>query len=214
MSDVHRDSSEAGSPDADALTRLIERSAQGDDAARDELIARLYDEFRGMARGHMRGERDDHTLSATALVSEAYLKLFRPMGSVGPPPMYADRRSFFAAASTAMRRVLIDHARAKNALKRSPASQRTGRGFECVAPDAVAAAATLDPGAFLAIDEAIGRLEHIDERAAQVMRLRFFGGQSLEVIADLLDVSSRTVRRDWEFARAWLHENLGEGPES
>lgn len=195
-------------PDPDDITRLLADSSAGSDEARDRLVGILYKELHSIARGQMAGERSDHTLGATALVSEAYLKLFRPTPVDGAEPiaLWADRRAFFAAAVTAMRRVLIDHARARLTEKRG-GTRRKMPHFDA---DAVAAAQTLDPAEFLSLDEAISRLEEVDERAAKIMRLRFFGGLSVEAVADLLGVSERTAIRDWNFARAWLRERLVE----
>lgn len=178
-----------------------------------------------MARSLMASERPDHTLGATAVVSEAYLRLFRagrvdddgagsngPCGPNGPMwPVWPDRGAFFAAAATAMRRVLIDHARARGTLKRGGPGRGVGQRVEA---DAVAAAASMEPADFLALDEAIQRLEHVDSRAAQVTRMRFFAGLDLDTVAQALEVSPRTAKRDWEFARAWLRRALddGDGP--
>lgn len=193
---------------AGEITRLIESTAAGDDAARDRLVELLYAELRCMAGSLMRGEARDHTLGATALVGETYLRLFRRFEEAsGKAPLWADRRAFFAAASVAMRRVLVDHARAKKAQKRGGPAARRLRTVEI---DAISAATSLDPADFLALDEAIQRLDEVDERAAMVTRLRFFGGRDIEAVAGLLGVSARTVKRDWEFARAWLSDQLAE----
>lgn len=192
------------------LTSLLERSAAGDDEARDRLTSLVFAELHAMARSRMSGERRDHTLGATALVSETYLRLFRhaETGEDTPGPGWGDRRAFFSAAATAMRRILIDHARARESQKRG--GRRPG-GVLRIEADAVAAAESLEPSEFLSLDEAISRLEEIDERAAQVTRLRFFAGQSVESVAGLLGVSDRTVKRDWDFARAWLRDWLEQG---
>ncbi|TVQ62432.1 MAG: sigma-70 family RNA polymerase sigma factor [Phycisphaerales bacterium] len=189
------------------VTRLLADSAAGNDEARNRLADMVFAELHAMARVQMASERSGHTLGATALVSEAYLKLFRPPGDAdgGRPEPWADRRAFFAAAVTAMRRVLIDHARAKLTEKRGGSSRRPMPNFDA---DAVAAAQTLDPSEFLSLDDAISRLEEVDERAAQVTRLRFFAGLSVEAVAELLGVSERTAIRDWIFARAWLRDRL------
>ncbi|MEO1511454.1 MAG: ECF-type sigma factor, partial [Planctomycetota bacterium] len=142
------------------ITRLIAESSGGSDAARDRLTSILYAELHGMARSRMRGERPDHTLGATGLVNETYLRLFRSTGAdhgdAGLP--WRDRRAFFAAAATAMRRILIDHARAKKSDKRGGKRLKEGARIEA---DAVAAAESLDPSDYIALDEAIDRLEQI-----------------------------------------------------
>ncbi|MEM0983510.1 MAG: ECF-type sigma factor [Planctomycetota bacterium] len=190
------------------VTKLLAESASGSTSARDRLATLLYAELHGMARSRMLGERRDHTLGATGLVNETFVRLFQSTGAVreddGGLP-WRDRRAFFAAAATAMRRVLIDHARSRNTAKRG-GRWRTERIR--VEADAVAASESLTPHEFLALDEAMQALEQVDERAAKVTQLRFFGGQDIASVAELLEVSERTVKRDWEFARAWLHDAM------
>lgn len=182
------------------VTRLLSASAEGDRGARDRLVEVVYAEIHRMALGQMRGERPAHTLGATGLVHETFLKLFKTPAQ-GAGMLWSDRRAFFSAAATAMRRVLVDHARSRNAQKRG------GRGREArLEVDAVAAANSLSPSDFLSLDESISRLEGVDARAAEVVRLRFFAGREIKEVAELLDVSDRTVKRDWEFARAWLFD--------
>ena len=202
MSDAH-----GSLPPSDDITRLLSDSASGDERARARLVELLFTELHTLARVQMASEKGGHTLGATALVSEAYLKLFRPGAGEGGSPVepWADRRAFFAAAVTAMRRVLVDHARARLTKKRGGSSRRPMPNFDA---DAVAAAESLEPAEFLSLDEAISRLHEVDERAAQVTRLRFFAGLSVEAVAELLEVSDRTVLRDWNFARAWLRDAL------
>ncbi len=184
------------------VTRLLSASSGGDDGARDRLVELVYAEIHRMAQGQMRGERAEHTLGATGLVHETFLKLFRVApGDAGL--VWHDRRAFFAAAATAMRRVLVDHARARKAEKRGGGARRTD--FEA---DALAAAATMEASEFLSLDEAISRLEGVDPRASEVVRLRFYSGLEIKEVAELLNVSDRTIRRDWEFARAWLFASL------
>jgi RNA polymerase sigma factor (sigma-70 family) len=202
------------------ITRLLGESAGGSETARDRLVEIVYAELHAMARARLRSERPDHTLGATGLVNETYLRLFRVAGSdatqetqttsqsgtqAGGFSGFDDRIGFFSAAATAMRRVLIDHARTKAAAKRG--GPRRDRGTR-VSLDALNAAESLDPQDLLSLDEAISRLEHVDERAAQVVRLRFYAAQSIESIAEMLGVSDRTVKRDWEFARAWLRDAI------
>ncbi len=190
------------------ITRLLSESAEGSRSARDRLVEIVYAELHTMARARLKGERSDHTLGATGLVNETYLRLFRVAGedtqTLGAQT-FEDRIGFFSAAATAMRRVLIDHARSRAAVKRGgPRSERGAR----VSLDALDAAESLEPQELLSLDEAISRLEHMDERAALVVRLRFYAAQPIESIAQMLDVSDRTVKRDWEFARAWLRDAI------
>ncbi len=231
----------AGSPasaaplaSADDVTRLLRASSAGDVDARDHLLAIVYEDLHAMARRRMRGERRDHTLGATALVSEAYLRLFRAgaegagdgaADGTGPAVPWADRAAFFAAAATTMRRVLVDHARARMASKRggggevrggaaspadaSPDGTAAPARWRRVPLDALEAASSVDAAQVLELDEAMDALAAIDPRAAEVVRLRFFAGLELQEIGALLGVSDRTCKRDWAFARAWLHEALG-----
>jgi len=199
----------SGPPDSENVTRLLRASSEGSVDARDALLRLVHEELRGMARSRLRGERRDHTLGATALVHEAYLKLFRASAINMPEAVWENRGAFFAAAATAMRRILIDHARARAVAKRGG----TGAGRARIPLDVVEAASTADPDHLIALDEAIAQLEGIDTRAAEVVRLRFFGGLELVEIAEVLAVSDRTVKRDWQFARAWLHEAVRDAGE-
>ena len=185
------------------MTQLLAASAGGDPIARDRVVEIVYAEIHRMARGQMRGERAEHTLGATGLVHETFLKLFKTP-SQGDGMVWGDRRAFFSAAATAMRRVLVDHARARNAEKRGGPG-RLAR----IEADAVAAATSMHPSDFLSLDEAVSRLEEVDARAADVVRLRFYAGRENKEVAELLGVSDRTVKRDWEFARAWLFDAMG-----
>lgn len=194
-------------PEAGDVTRLLVESAEGSVEARDRLASILYAELHGMARSRMSGERRDHTLGATGLVNETFVRLFRSTDAmVGHEELtWRDRRAFFAAAATAMRRILIDHARSKNAAKRGSKRFLAGTRLDV---DAVSAAQQLEPSQMIELDEAMMKLEMIDPRAAQVTKLRFFAGQDIEGVAELLEVSSRTVKRDWEFARAFLRDAM------
>ncbi len=160
-----------------------------------ELSAAVYAQLRAIAQRQMQGERRGHTLTATALVNEAYLKL----GSIAA----GNRAAFYHAAAGAMRRILIDHARARGADKRGGSWQRL---------EAVAGVADLASGAnpedLLALDEAVLRLEKEDPDAAAVVRLRFYAGLSGEQAAQVLGVSARQVDREWAFARAFLIKEL------
>ncbi len=166
--------------------------------ARDALLPVVYDALRGIAERRMRAERDDHTLQATALVNEAWIKLAGEQDVA-----WRDRKQFYAAAAEAMRRILIDHARRVRSLKRGGDQQRVTLG----APDT---ALEFDPERALLLHDALDRLAEEDARAAEVTRLRFFAGLSVEETAQVLEVSERTVHREWSYARARLLELLGE----
>jgi RNA polymerase sigma factor (TIGR02999 family) len=179
-------------------TRLIDAMGKGDPRAAEELLPLVYQELRKLARSRMTQERSDHTLQATALVHEAYLRL------IGTPDEGWDGRGhFFAAAAEGMRRILIEHARAK-------AGPVRGGGRRRLPLDVVDLATHADPTQILALDEAISRLEQKDPDAARVVRLRFYAGLSVEEVASAAGVSVRTVKRDWSFARAFLIRALDE----
>lgn len=165
----------------------------------DLLLAEVYDELRTIARHHMRGERADHTLAPTALVHEAYLSL-----RARDATAYADRTHFLRAASRVMRHILVDHARARLSAKRDG-------GVRITLDESVAAGA---PGELdlLELDDALVQLEAAEPRWARVVELRFFAGLELAEIAALLEVSTTTIKRDWQFAKAWLAQTLGLHP--
>jgi RNA polymerase sigma factor (TIGR02999 family) len=176
-------------------------------ATSDAFFAQVYDELRAVAHARMRGERSGQSLQSTELVHEAYLRLQKGSGAAWP-----SRGEFFAAAAVAMRRILIERARAKGRVKRGGDSE--GRAAARVALDLEEVAALADdqdPEAILVLDRTIDRLAERDERAAQVVRLRFYGGLDVEETAEALGLSSRTVLRDWSFARAWLYGELSGG---
>jgi RNA polymerase sigma factor (TIGR02999 family) len=179
-------------------TRLLNAVSEGDPHAAVELLPLVYDELRKLAHHRMLGERRDHTLAATGLVHEAYLRL------VGNGEMsWANRAHFFHAAAEAMRRILIEHARTK-------AGPQRGGGRMRVPLDVVDLAEEADPAQIMALEEAISRLEEEDADAARVVRLRFYAGLSVEEVARAVGASPRTVKRDWSFARAFLLRALGE----
>jgi RNA polymerase sigma-70 factor, ECF subfamily len=185
------------------VTRMLRAAAAGDDEQRGVLLSRVYDQLHTIAQARMRGERVDHTLQATALVHEAYARL------VGDQRLeQVDRAGFFAVAAQAMQRILVEHARARLRHKRGgPTSRR-------VPIDVVDLASEDDPEQILALDDVVRRLSEYDELAAQVVRLRFYAGLSVEQAADALGVSERTVKREWAFARAWLRRQVEEGREA
>ena len=182
------------------ITALLHAYAAGDAAALEQLLTRVYDELRGIARGRLRRERPDHTLAATELVHEAFLKLL-PFDRVD----WRGRAHFFAVASRAMRNVLVDHAVRRGAAKRGGGAA----GFTLDEHDG-ATEQSLDD--LIALGEALGRLEQLNARQARVVECRFFGGLSLDETAAALDTSPATVSRDWTFARAWLHRELATAP--
>lgn len=174
------------------VTALLTRIRDGDELAFDELLPMVYAELRAMARHRMRGERPEHTLQPTELVHDAYLRL------LGEGTAWADRRHFFAAAARAMRQLLIEHARARSRQKRSGNKRHTTLDEHAVF------ASDHSRTDLLALDEAMNRLAAVDERKARVVELLYFGGFTAEEAAEVVDVTSRTVERDWQYARAWL----------
>jgi RNA polymerase sigma factor (TIGR02999 family) len=184
------------SDDTRKITGLLQAWRAGNPGAGDKLMEAVYGELRRLARRQMRHERGDHTLQATALVHEAYLRL---CGS--DTIEWKDRAHFFAVAARQLRRVLVDHARRVN-------SEKRGGGYiQFSLADADCAMVDRDER-LLAIDEALERLQALDERAAKVIELRFFGGLSEQEAAEALSISLATLRRDWEFARTWMASQL------
>lgn len=184
-------------PPSDPVTRLLRARAAGEAGAESALLSLIYDELRQLARRQLAGERGGHTLTPTALVHEAWLRL-----SARQDADSRDRAQFYALAARRMRQVLIDYARQHKAEKR-------GGGVSPVtlsAADAVAGDSEVDA---LALGQALQQLECHDARKAQVVELRYFGGLEMAEIAELLGVSRATVQRDWEVARAFLHLRLG-----
>lgn len=183
------------------ITLLLKRLSDGDDEALERLMPLLYDELHTLARSHLRSERAGHTLNATALVNEVYLKLVRHEVIDA-----ANRTQFFGIASKTMRRLLCDYARTRKRLKR-------GGGVRPLPIDDVEHfLSDEEAGEVLALDEALTRLAAIDPRAGEVVQHRFFSGLTLAETADLLGVSLKTVQRDWSAARAWLRKEIGSGP--
>jgi RNA polymerase sigma factor (TIGR02999 family) len=189
-------------PATTEITALLHAHAAGDAAALGQLLPRVYGELRRIARIRLRRERSGHTLAATDLVHEAYLKLL-PVERVD----WRSRAHFFAIASRAMRNVLVDHAVRRGAAKR-------GAGATVLTLEDHDAAGEQPLDDLIALSEALTRLEQLDARQAQVVECRFFGGLTLEETAEALKTSPATVSRDWTFARAWLHNELGGTPAS
>lgn len=185
--------------DPQDLTRLLLDARDGDPAAESRVVSLLYDDLHRQAVRMMRRESAGHTLQATALVNEAYARL---VGS--QVPEWKDRNHFIAVASTVMRRVLVDHARARNSAKRGgpvkPLSLDVGLPLSV----------EHDPDV-LALDHAIEKLAALDERQAKVVTMRFFGGMTVAEVADVLGVSKRTVEAEWTMAKAWLRQQMTAG---
>ena len=183
--------------DAGEVTRLLERASAGDAAARATLFDVLYRELRRLAESVMRAERANHTLQPTALVHEAFLKL------AGNEGRFESRAHFLGVAAGAMRRVLVDHARGRNAQKRgSGATLVTVNDLDDLprpAPEDVD---------LVVLDDALSRLTALDSRQGQIVELRFFGGLSVDETATLVGVSERTVKREWQMSRAWLRREI------
>jgi RNA polymerase sigma factor (TIGR02999 family) len=173
------------------LEPLLERACQGDSRARGELILATYDQLRSLAAAHMRGERPDHTLTATALVHEVSLQLLD-----GAAVTATSQGQFLALAAKAMRNLLIDHARTRGRRKR-------GGSFEKLTLNESLAANDERSQELVDLNEALERFSEVDPRKAQVVELRYFGGLSIEETAEILGVSPATVKRDWEVAKAW-----------
>ena len=178
------------------LPRILKQAQEGHAGASEELAALLYGELREIARREMAAERVDHTLQPTALVHEAYLRL-----GGGETPSFENREHFFAAAATAIRRVLVDHARNR-------ARERRGGNLERVPFDKVQPAAPIPSEGLLDLDEALVRLSVFDPVKARIVELRFFAGLKVEELARVLGASESTIRREWRAARAWLRGEL------
>jgi RNA polymerase sigma factor (TIGR02999 family) len=186
---------------AGQVTLLLDAARGGDAQAADQLLPLVYDQLRQLARRRMATEAVDHTLQATALVHQAYLRLVG-----GGRIDYAGRSHFFFAAAEAMRQILIDHARARAAGKRGGGRRRLPINNVL---DLATDEARLPE--ILALDDALSRLQEQSPQTAAMVRLRFYAGLSVDETAQALGVSSRTVKRDWTFARAWLLRELNDG---
>jgi RNA polymerase sigma factor (TIGR02999 family) len=186
-------------PASPEITCLLQAWSDGDARAEEHLWPLVYDELRQMAAHFLRAERRQHTLQSTALVHEAYVRMV-DQRSV----RWQDRCHFFAIAARMMRRVLVDHARARSAVKRGEEPFLIGIGSNEPAADAPACEV-------VAIDEALTSLERIDREKASIVELRFFAGLSGDEIAELLGCSRKTVQRNWLAAKAWLYRELERG---
>lgn len=184
------------------VTELLRRWSAGDEAAADQAVDLLYHDLHRVAAGCFRHERPGHTLQATALVHEAWLRLGDASGIE-----WRDRNHFLSVAARVMRRVLVDRARQRQAAKRDG-------GRPVPLPETLASPGATPDSDVLAVDEALGRLEQFDPEGARLVELRFFAGTTLEEAADVLDVSRRTAVRIWRRARAWLYRELAGVPEA
>lgn len=182
------------------VTGLLRAWSEGDDQALSKLTSIVYDELYRLAQHYMASERTDHILQSTALVSEIYVKLVKLQKTD-----WRDRKHFFGVCSQLMRHILTDYARSQLYVKRGGEAEHLPL-HEGVDVPAVEMAAEL-----IALDDALRELSRLDQRASEVVQLRFFGGFSLDEISKVLNVSERTVRRDWDFARFWLVRELQNG---
>ena len=178
------------------VSQLLERIVEGDRSAEGRLFELLYGDLRRMAAHQLRRERSDHTLQPTALVHEVYVRIFRQT-----PPEARSRAHFIALAAQVMRRYLVDHARTKKAEKRGRHPQMVPLEHALIYDDRRS-------DEFLAVHDALERLREWSPRQSQIVEMRYFGGMSEEEIAEYLKISSRTVKRDWAMARAWMHAEL------
>jgi RNA polymerase sigma-70 factor (ECF subfamily) len=182
--------------DENSITALLQQLSEGNREVEADLIPQIYPELRQLAARYMRRERRNHTLQPTALVHEAYERLVQQ-----PQIPWQSRAHFYATASQLMRHILVDHARTRQAAKRG------GVQHQVTLDDAILP--TADPSVdILALHEALERLAKFDARQSRIVELHFFGGLTFEEIALVLDVSDRTVKRDWSMARAWLKGEL------
>jgi RNA polymerase sigma factor (TIGR02999 family) len=189
--------------EASQITRLLKAWSGGDDAALTALMPLVYSELRKAARRLMRNERPDHTLEATALVNDVYLRL-----SKVTEINWNDRAHFFAVAAQMMRRLLVDAARARTRVKRGGLAKRVAHSSTFNFDNLPATSSVRDLH-LIHIDDTLEALSQMDPRKARVIELRFFGGLSVEETAEALRVSPQTVMRDWRLARAWMMRELG-----
>jgi RNA polymerase sigma-70 factor, ECF subfamily len=184
-------------PDAGEVTRLLSAWTSGDEQALDYLMPLVYSELHRIARHHWRSQPKGHTLQPTALINEVYLRIVHAGNTT-----FESRKHFFALASMAMRQILVNHAESRLAGKR-------GGGQAAVSLDGIDPAVRQEAKMTLELHEALKRLEAIDPRRSRVVEFRYFGGLSVEEIAELMEVSAITVKRDWRVAKAWLSAELG-----
>jgi RNA polymerase sigma factor (TIGR02999 family) len=183
-------------PSSQQITDLLADTGYWSTAEPDEMAPLVYEELRRLAHYYMSGERPDHTLQATALVNEAYVRLLDRTS-----PQWRDRNHFFAGAARMMRHILVDYAKCR---------RRAKRGGGAIKVELTEQSLVTETQAEQVVDlnDALERLAELDRRASQVVELKYFGGMNYDQIAAVLNISAITVRRDWEFARAWLHKEL------
>ena len=204
MSSEHEPESEQEVPRE--VTVLLKRVREGDESASDVLLAMIYDELKRLARGRLAREYRDRSIVATELVHECYLRLFESNNE----SEWQNRAHFFGAAAEAMRRILVDRARSAKRLKRGGDRKQVGLVEGAIDDLSTPTSGSEAPAEdeLLALDHAITALEEQDERLAQVVKLRYFAGLTVKNTASALDLTERTVHRDWAAARAWLHRRL------
>ncbi len=190
---------EPAEQDDHRVTELLLGWSEGDDESRDRLMDIVYQELRRIAGAQLRGERRGHTLQATALVNEAYLRLV-DQNRV----QWKNRAHFFGIAARLMRRILVDHARRQRAEKR-------GGGATLLAINEEVVAGPERDFDLVALDDALEELQSFDARAAQLVELRFFGGLTIEETSEVMELSPATIKREWSTARAWLHREIVSG---
>ena len=178
------------------VTQMLKAMSAGDNSVPEKLLPVVYEELRRLAHGYMQNERSDHTLQATALVHEAYIQLV-DWKNVS----WQNRAHFFAAAAQMMRKILVDHAREKNALKR-------GGGLRTIALDDAISFPNHNNVDLMSLDDAMTELNSFDPQQAKIVELRFFGGLTIEETAHAMDISDSTVKRDWQIAKAWLFNRM------
>jgi RNA polymerase sigma factor (TIGR02999 family) len=183
----------------DEITLLLHEWSDGDRSALDRLVPVVYRELRGLARHYMNNERPDHTLQTTALVSEAYLRLVHY-----DRMQWQNRAHFLAVAAQAMRRILVEHARAHHYAKR-------GGGAQEMSLEEAPILSAEPAKDILALDEAMQELESMDARKCRIVEFKFFGGLNIEETAEVLGISTATVEREWRSAKAWLYQAMTKG---
>jgi RNA polymerase sigma factor (TIGR02999 family) len=183
-------------PPPNEVTQLLHEWNQGDEAAPEKLMPLVYAELRRMAHRYMAGQNRGHTLQTTALIHEAYLRLVNQSEK-----QWQNHSHFFAVAARAMRHILVDYARSKQA-------EKHGGGAQELSLDEALTVSQERAAEVVALDDALEELAKIDQRKSQIVELRFFGGLSVEETAEVLKISAITVMRDWSMAKAWLHREL------
>jgi RNA polymerase sigma-70 factor, ECF subfamily len=186
------------SEDKQFVTQLLQQWGSGNKEALDQLMPLVYEQLRRLASGYLRGERPDHTLRATALVHEAYIRL------IDSDVAFQDRVHFYAVSARILRRILVDYARSQNRQKRG------GEFNKIPLDDAVLVGPQVDHG-LIALDAAMQRLAEQDQRKSELVELLFFGGLTYDEAAEALKISPATVHRELTLAKAWLHRELGQG---